>query len=842
MPSLTRAEATARAAIVSVTGYTIDLDLTGTDDTFRSRTVLTFEAEPGSFTFAELEPVELLSASLNGKPLDAGALSAERLTLPALAATNELVVEAVMRYSHSGEGLHRFVDPADGRVYTYAQMFLDGVRRVFPCFDQPDLKAPFTLTVTTPADWIVAANGELAGPVQDGVWRFGTTKPLSTYLASLIAGPYHACTDEHDGIPLAIYARQALKAELDEQAEEIFTITKQCLDRYHEIFDVRYPFGHYGQAFVPEFNFGAMENPGIVVLRDEYIFRSAVTDSEREQRAMVIAHEMAHQWFGDLVTMAWWDDLWLNESFAEYLGSRITAEATQFRDAWTTFAMQRKAWGIRADQRPSTHPVAPEEVADTAMALLNFDGISYAKGASVLRQLVTFVGDKAFLAGLNDHFAAHAYGNATLADLLAAVARASGRDLTGWADAWLRSAQVNTLRAEVERAADGTYEQVAIVQTAPEGYPTLRPHKLFAGLYDHGADGTVTLRKRVEVEIDPGADGERTVLAELAGEPAAGLLLINDGDLAYAKIRLDDASAEAVPMILPLLSDPLARAVLWSSMLDAVTDAERPVAELVTLVLAALPVEREVVVVEDVLATTRGLVNRYPTEEARPAALELLAQACDRLLAASEPGSSLRLAAMRGLVGATADTVRLKGWLAGDGVPEGVAIDDDLAWLILYRLVVLGAAGAQEIEARYQQDRSAFGEQWAARCRAAVPDAEAKARAWDYLINDPAASNRLLEATAQGFWHAEQLELITPYAERYFTDVPAMLARRGGMSGERVAVMAYPSVVVSEQTRQHAAALLAAPGTSSIMHRVVTDGDDDMRRALLARFAPSVPA
>src|SRR5690349_10411340 len=537
MPSLTRAEATARAATVTVTGYTIDLDVTAEGDTFRSRTVLRFTAEPGATSFVELEPAELLSATLNGAPVAAAALAGERLTLADLAGRNELVVEALMRYSNTGEGLHRFTDPADGRTYLYAPMFLDGARRIFPCFDQPDLKAPVTLAVTAPDGWLVAANGEAAGAAEGGRFQFAATKPLSTYFVSLIAGPYHARTDEHDGIPLALYCRQALAEHLDEQAAEIFTITKQCLDRYHQIFEVRYPFGHYQQAFVPEFNFGAMENPGLVVFRDEFIYRSAVTDSEREQRAMVIAHEMAHQWFGDLVTMAWWDDLWLNESFAEYLGTRITAEATAFTETWTTFAMHRKAWGMRADQRPSTHPVAPSDVDDTALALLNFDGISYAKGAAVLRQLVAWVGDEAFLSGLNEHFAAHAYGNATLADLLAAVSKASGRDLTGWADVWLRRAQVNTLRAEVERDADGRYAAVTLVQTAPDDYPTLRPHRIGIGLYDQGADGVVLRRRLVEVDIDPAVDGGRTPLPELTGEPAADLLLINDGDLTYAKIR-----------------------------------------------------------------------------------------------------------------------------------------------------------------------------------------------------------------------------------------------------------------------------------------------------------------
>jgi aminopeptidase N len=835
MPSLTRAEAIARAATVTVTAYEIELDLTGTGDTFRSRTVLRFAGEAGATTFVELEPAELISATLNGAPLDATALAEQRLALAGLAESNELVVDALMTYSNTGEGLHRFTDPADGRVYLYAHMFLDGARRIFPCFDQPDLKSPFTLSVTAPDGWLVAANGEPAGTATAGRWRLATTKPLSTYFVSLIAGPYHVRTGEHDGIPLALYCRQSLAEHLDEQAEEILTITGQCLDRYHEIFDVRYPFGHYQQAFVPEFNFGAMENPGLVVFRDEFIHRSAVTDSEREQRAMVIAHEMAHQWFGDLVTMAWWDDLWLNESFAEYLGTRITAEATRFTETWTTFAMHRKAWGMRADQRPSTHPVAPSDVDDTALALLNFDGISYAKGAAVLRQLVAWVGDEAFLAGLNEHFAAHAFGNATLADLLAAVQKASGRDLTAWADLWLRRAQVNTLRAEVRRDADDRYADVTIVQTAPEEYPTLRPHRIGVGLYDRAPDGTVARRRLVEVDLDPAVDGGRTPLPDLTGEPAADLLLVNDGDLTYAKVRLDDASADAVPMILPMLDDSLTRALLWSSTLDAVEDGERPVAELVTLVLAALPVEREVVLVEDVLRMTRALVDRYPTPETRPAALELLAQASDRLLTAAEAGSSRRLAGVRGLIGASIDAVRLRGWLDGEGVPEGVTVDDDLRWLILYRLVVLGAVGPDDIEATLAADRSAAGEQQAARCRAALPDSGAKARAWDLIINDTTSSNRILEATAHGFWQPEQLDLVTPYVQRYFAEMPGMLARRTGMSGERIAALAYPSLVVSAETRRLAADLLASPELSAILRRVVTDGDDDVRRALRAR-------
>jgi aminopeptidase N len=838
MSSLTRAEAAARAVIVDVDAYEIDLDLTGDAETFRSRTVVRFAAEPGSRTFVEFEPAELLSATLNGAALEPAALAGQRLALTGLAATNELVVEAAMGYSNTGEGLHRFVDPADDKVYLYGHMFLDGARRIFPCFDQPDLKATFTLSVTAPADWLVAAN---AAPTTSahGRWRFATTKPLSTYFVTLIAGPYHARTDEHDGIPLALYARASLAEYLEAEAAELFTVTRQCLDRYHQIFDVRYPFGLYQQAFVPEFNFGAMENPGLVVFRDEFIYRSAVTDSQRETRANVVAHEMAHMWFGDLVTMAWWDDLWLNESFAEYLGTRVAGEATRFTGTWTTFAMGDKAWGMRADQRPSTHAVAPTDVADTALALLNFDGISYAKGASVLRQLVAWVGDEAFLAGLNEHFAAHGYGNATLADLLHALSKASGRDLSGWAEVWLRRPQVNTLRTEITRDGDD-YASVAIVQSAPANYPTLRPHRLGVGLYDRAADGTVSLRRRIELDLDPAVDDGRTVVRELAGEKAADLLLLNDGDLTYAKIRLDDASLAAVPMILPLLNDSLARGVIWAATLDAVVDGERPVSELVTQVLAALPVETEVVIVEDVLKTTRGLVDRYSTPETRPAALSMIAQACDRMLAAA-PGGSRQLASARGLIGASTDVARLRGWLAGADVPPGLAVDTDLRWLVLYRLAVLGAAGPEAIDAEVERDRSATGEQWAARCRAALPSADAKAAAWTTLTSDTTVSNRIAESAAMGFWQPEQLALTAPYVERYFAEMPAMMTVRSGYSAERVALTAYPSLAVAPRTRQLAADLLARSDLSPILRRVVTDADDDVRRALESRFGTSAP-
>jgi aminopeptidase N len=830
MPSLTRAEAVARAALLTVESYEIDLDLTAGPETFRSITTIRFRAStPGADTFIELKPARLISATLNGGPIDPVELTENRLRLGALAASNELVVESDMAYSNTGEGLHRFTDPADGETYLYAMSFLDEGQRIFACFDQPDLKAPVRLRVTADPRWTVVGNGA-ATQVSPGRWECAATPPLASYFVTLLAGPYHAVHAEHDGIPLALYCRASLAEHLARDADELVAVTSACLDRFHELFGVRYPFGKYDQAFVPEFNAGAMENPGCVTFRDDYVFRSTPTEAEREVRAVTIAHEMAHMWFGDLVTMRWWDDLWLNESFAEYLGTRVTAEVTEFRQAWTSFAIKRKLWGYAADQRPSTHPVAPTEVADSARALLNFDGISYAKGASVLRQLVAWVGDDAFLAGLRAHFAAYAFGNASLADLLAALSEASGRDLSGWAELWLRRAQVNTLVPAVEVDPDGRYRSVAVVQSAPEAYPTLRPHRLVVGRYDL-ADGVAAARPPVEVDVD----GARTDVAALAGEPAADLLLLNDGDLTFAKVRLDDASSGGVPAALPALGDSLARALVWGAVIDSVRDAQRPARDLVALVESALPVETEAILVENVLATVRDLADRYLTPAERPDALARLSDVCSRVLATVAPGDPRQIPTARALVRNTVDAGLLRRWLAGAGAPAGVTVDDELRWRIVYRLAALGTAGPAEIDEQLAADRSALGEQWATRCRAALPDADAKAAAWRALIEDTSISNRLVEATAEGFWHPEQASSTGAYVERYFVDMPAMAARRTPWVTERAAESAYPRFAVAPATRAAAADLLRRTDLHPGLQRAVVDADDEMGRALAAR-------
>ena len=831
MRSLTMLEARSRAGLLTVDGYELDVDLTGGPDTFRSTTTVRFRATPGADTFIELRPHTLRAARLNGRQLDPATLAEGRLPLPGLAADNELVVEADYPYSRSSEGMHRFVDPADGKVYIYAQPSITQAPRFMACFDQPDLKAPVTLRVTADPQWLVRANG--AGrQVAPGRWEFAPTPPLATYLITLAAGPYHELRAEHDGIPLGLYARASLAGHLEREAPELFEVTAAGLDYYHDRFGIRYPFGDYDQVFAPEFSWGAMEFPGCVLIRDELVFRSAVTDSERERRAVLIAHEMAHMWFGDLVTMRWWDDLWLNESFADYLGWRVTAEATRFRTAAASYIVSRKSWGYAADQRPSTHPVAPTEVADTAQALANFDGISYAKGSAVLRQLVAWVGDEAFWAGLRSYFQTHAYGNATLADLLDALSKASGRDLTEWGEQWLRRSGVDTLRPEVEMDDAGRWRTVRITATGPDGQPATRPHRVAVGVYDE-VDGAVTRRAQVLVDV-PGTPGPVEVPA-LAGAPAGQLLLVNDDDLSYAKLRL--AGSGDPLTVLPRLADPQARALVWGAAWDACRDAELPASRLVELAAAALPHETHLPLYETMFATVCDqVVDRYLPPVRRPLALATMAGVARQVLSAAEPGSAWQLAGARGLIrcAGAEDVDWLREWLAGQ-VPDGLALDPDLRWLIVGRLAALGAAAEELIAAEEARDPSARGQQQALWCRAARPEPEAKAEAWRLITTDRTLSNRLLTAAAEGFWQPGQAELTAPYVARYFDEIGATAEWRSEQLLEAVTRAAYPRYVVSETTVATATAALATEGLHPVVRREIVDATDDLRRALAAR-------
>ncbi|MFJ3333601.1 aminopeptidase N [Streptomyces sp. NPDC086766] len=831
MSVLTRDEAQTRAQFLDVHRYTIDLDLTAGDETFDSLTVIRFTVRAGqdaTDTFVELKPAELRTATLDGQPLDPDSLVDNRLPLKNLApGAHELRVEAAMRYSRTGEGMHRFTDPTDGETYLYTQLFMDDVQRVFAAFDQPDLKAVFDLTVTAPEAWTVLANG-VTEHLGDGRWKAAPTPLISTYLVAVAAGPWHSVRTEHRGLPFGIHCRRSLAPHLDADADEILDITRACFDRYHEKFEEPYPFDSYDQAFVPEFNAGAMENPGLVTFRDEFVYRSAVTDTERQTRAMVVAHEMAHMWFGDLVTLKWWDDIWLNESFAEYMGYQTLTEATRFTDTWTDFGVARKAWGYDADQRPSTHPVAPEAVDDTASAMVNFDGISYAKGASALRQLVAWLGEKDFLAGINTHFTRHRFANAALADFIDSLAHHTDRDVHAWADSWLRTSGVDTLTAAVgTRPGEWTLDL---------GHQGNRPHRVTVGVYDRDlSDGrALVLRERYDTDVPQGAGPA----ARPGARPA--LVVPNDLDLTYAKIRLDEDSLETALRGLSGLPDGLTRAVVWNSLRDMVRDGDLAPADYLAAAAAHLPEEKDLAIVQGVLSfATAHITDRFLPAGRRTAALDTLTDLCRDLIRRTEDGDNpgLRLTAVRHLIDVSARPGTIAAWLSEGTVSGGPELDPELRWRILARLAVLGATDEDTIAAELARDPSATGQEGAARCRAALPDPDAKRVAWEAMFATDELSNYLFTATAQGFWQPEQADLVREYVPRYYEDAVAVAARRGPAIADAAGRYAFPAHAVDADTLDLGQTCLREADPIPALRRKLVDQLDDLARALRVRAA-----
>jgi aminopeptidase N len=854
--NLTHAEAVERARLLDVTSYDITVDLTS-EGTFRSRTELRFRcAEPGASTFVEVAAAALREATLNGAPLDTGSgWSAETgLTLPGLAAENTLVVEADFAYSSTGQGLTRSLDPADKQVYLHSQFEIADAQRVYACFDQPDLKSVYTWHVVVPADWRVVSNAPVARVDQgtpNKTVHFETSARMSTYVTALCAGPFHEVRRVHDGIDLGYLCRASMADYLD--ADDLHEITCQGFDFYHSQFGMRYPLPKYDQLWVPDFNAGAMENFGCVVHTDMFLFRSQVTDFEYEQRANTVLHELAHMWFGDLVTMRWWDDLWLNESFAEWASHWCNANATRFTDAWTTFLSVRKTWGYRQDQLSSTHPVY-SDMPDIEAVEVNFDGITYAKGASVLKQLVAYVGEESFVAGLRAYFTAHAWGNATFDDLLGALEggggaprsgaggvsqSACGRPLREFAAQWLETAQVNTLRPEVAIGPDGRYERVTVRQEAPADHPTLRTHRIRIGQYNLD-DGKLVRRDRLELDVT----GPETEVTSLVGAPAADVLLLNDDDLSYAKIRLDPRSMATVVDHLAGLDSSLSRALCWAAAWDMLRDAELPARSWLPLALQGLPAESDINLVTATLAQAGGALSYYADPAWAPEGWAKLAAAARAAARAATPGSGLQLAWARTYIRAARaeELAVLRGWLSGTGIPEGLVIDTELRWSILQALVAGGAADDEEIDAMLAADATASGEREAATARALRPTPEAKAEAWQSLTGDPALPNWQHRAILLGFWHPAQLVLTVPYVAAFHEVAADIWARRDGDQAREFLGLGYPTLHVSEATAAASEAWAADERHPAPARRLIAEGRDSIVRARAGRAADAAAA
>ncbi|MFD5078104.1 aminopeptidase N [Streptomyces sp. NPDC058371] len=846
--NLSRDEAQERAALLSVDGYEVSLDLrsavgdAGSEPrTFRSVTTIRFRCtEPGASSFADLIAPAVTAVSLNGRDLDPGAVfDGSRIRLDDLAADNELVVDAQCAYSRTGEGMHRFVDPEDGEVYLYTQYEPADSRRVFANFEQPDLKAPFRCDVRAPEGWVVWSNG--VGELADGVWRFAETKPISTYITSFAAGPYHYVTDRYsrtfdDGtkleIPLGAMCRKGLAPYFD--ADDVFLVTKQGLDFFHDHFDYPYPFGKYDQAFVPEYNLGAMENPGLVTFREEFIFRGKVTQASYEGRANVILHEMAHMWFGDLVTMEWWDDLWLKESFADFMGAFALVGATRFKNGWITFANRRKAWAYRADQLPSTHPITAD-IRDLQDAKLNFDGITYAKGASVLKQLVAYVGQDAFLEGARRYFKRHAYGNTRLGDLLSALEETSGRDLASWSRSWLQTAGVNSLTPQVILSADGRITELAVVQEAAESHPELRPHRVAVGLYKRTPEGTLERYARAEVDVD----GPRTVIGELVGAEAPELVLVNDDDLTYCKIRFDENSLATLRDRLGDLTDPLARALCWSALWNLTRDALMPARDFIDLVLRFAGRESDIGVLQMLHAWANSALTHYAAPTWRTEGGLLLAQGALKELRLAAPGSQEQLTWARffaRVASSEADLQLLAGLLEGTAKIDGLDVDQELRWAFLEPLTAHGVADESVLAAELARDDTASGKRHQVRCLAARPSAAVKAQAWASVVESDALSNALAEATIAGFDQPSQRELTAPYAPKYFAAIERIWAERSIQIGMDVVRGLFPDLQDSPGTLDATDAWLSAhEDAPPALRRLVLEARDDLARTLRAQ-------
>jgi aminopeptidase N len=861
--NLTREEAQQRASLLTVDSYEIDLDLSGAQEggTYRSVTTVRFDsAEDGAESFIDLVAPAVHQVVLNGKALDVAAVFRDsRIALPhLLAGQNELKVVADCAYTNTGEGLHRFVDPVDQQAYLYTQFEVPDARRVFASFEQPDLKATFQFTVKAPEGWTVISNSPTPEP-KDNVWHFEPTPRISTYITALIVGPYHSVHSSYqkDGqsVPLGVYCRPSLAEFLDSDA--IFEVTRQGFEWFQEKFDYDYPFAKYDQLFVPEFNAGAMENAGAVTIRDQYVFRSKVTDAAYETRAETILHELAHMWFGDLVTMEWWNDLWLNESFATY--TSIACQAyhpdSKWPHSWTTFANQMKTWAYRQDQLPSTHPIMAD-IRDLDDVLVNFDGITYAKGASVLKQLVAYVGQDEFFRGVQAYFKAHAFGNTRLSDLLGALEETSGRDLKTWSKAWLETAGINILRPEIEVSEDGYVTSFSVRQEAPalpvgakgavsdDAAPpcgTLRPHRIAIGCYDLDENGKLVRTSRIELDVD----GEHTDVPFPQNTRRPAVILLNDDDLSYAKVRLDEESLRVVTEHLGDFTESLPRALCWASAWDMTRDGELATRDYLSLVLSGIGKESDIGVVQSLQRQVKLAIDLYAAPEWREAGLTQWTDATLAHLRAAEPGSDHQLAWARAFA-ATARTPQqldlLQALLDGTESIESLAVDTELRWTFVERLAAVGQLDEDEIATEYERDKTAAGERHAATARAARPTAEAKEEAWASVVESDKLPNAMQEAVIAGFVQTDQRELLAPYTDKFFAAVKDVWESRSHEIAQQIAVGLYPSLQVSQATLDATDAWLASAEPNAALRRLISESRSGVERALKAQAADAAAA
>ncbi|RSX55578.1 aminopeptidase N [Bifidobacterium dolichotidis] len=854
--NLTRTEAEERKEIVQAPiHYNVALDLTRGPKDFLSTTTIEFGAERGVTTFLDLIANNVESIELNGKQLDpAIAFADNRIELADLDERNTVTVVASCQYSNTGEGLHRSVDPSDGNIYMYSQFEVPDARRVYAVFDQPDLKASFDFSVVAPQSWIVTSNmpvaetepldrmtvpGTMGDHADEATKRvvFETTPTMSSYLTAICAGPYaewHTEYANEDGrtVPMAMYCRQALKDAMAKDVDYLFDITKKGFAFYAKTWGVPYPYAKYDQIYVPEYNAGAMENIGMVTIRDSYVFGSKVTDALAERRVVTVLHELAHMWFGDYVTMKWWNDLWLNESFAEFTSTLATAEATDWKDAWATFCSGEKSWGLNQDQLSTTHPiVAP--INDLNDTYVNFDGITYAKGASVLKQLVAYVGRDRFFEGINAYLNRYAYSNATLADLLHELEGTSGRDLTTWSQLWLEQSGINTMTTELVTS-DGEEEKIAelaLVQTAPVEHNVLRPHRLAIGFYNEDeATGKIVRTDRIELDVD----GDRTVVEEAAGKPMPAFLLTNDDDLTYTKLRFDAKSLQFALDNLYRFDDALARAVIWLSLWDMTRDGELPAEQFIATSLKALGTEHESTTFRYALQQIATTVWHYTNPAKRTEIAEHVAQELWKLAAAAEAGSDEQFQLANayltyGVKGDEEFVNNARGLLDGRIVLSGLEIDNNFRWAIISALAAVDAMSDDEVNKELAANETTENREFALGARAKRPTAEAKDWAFEQALRNMDLTNSQLEAVANGFSATPDVELANAYVDRFFNELDWIWKNRTFHMAEALIEGLYPVYADPKKLVEAGEAWLGSHA----------DADNALKRMVLANVESS---
>ncbi|WP_203736110.1 aminopeptidase N [Catellatospora chokoriensis] len=833
---LSRAEARERARLLDIHSYRVELDLSAalSQETFPSITEVRFACEGPATSFIDLRAVAVHSVVLNGMHLSPSEVCRDgRITLPELAAENVLCVVAYCAYSRDGAGMHRFVDPADGFTYLYTQFEVAEASRVFAVFDQPDLKAPFTFTVTTPPGWVVVGNAPAPAPrrLSDGseVHAFAPTRRIPSYVVAVAAGPYSVVRDTHREadreIPLALYCRASLTPWLD--AGEIFPVLRRGLGQLRDLIGHDYPFEKYDHVFVPEFNSSAMENAAAVTMRDQFLFRSRATGAALAKREMVILHELAHMWFGDLVTIRWWGDLWLNESFATYFALVCQSGADDMHgdSVRAAFAAFDKNRAYLQDELPSAHAIAAdvEHIADVEGT---FDSITYVKGAAVLRQLSAAVGATAFRQGIHAYLREHAWGNADVDDLLRAIEGASSHDLATWSEAWLRTAGVDMLRPEVAVDGDGTITSFTVAKT-----PSPRSHQIAVGLYDISSRGLLVLAERIQVAVH----GDRTEVPGLRGRRRPALMVLNDGDQSYARTRMDPVSLTALTRHIGGLADPVTRALCWAMVWDMTRNGELAATAYLDLLIAGADREGELEVLGSLQHNAKVALNLYADPDTASAQRVRWADHCLDRLRRTAPGSDRQLAWFHAFaaVARSEPQVRVLHDLL-DGLPviEGMAVDHERRWAALHRLAATGHIDRAAIAAEVHRAPTASALLHAAAATAALPEAEAKADAWA-AIGSSGTGNAERRALIAGFCQPEQSRLLEPYVRRYFAGLGG-LWHSPDEAAQRAAAGLFPSYVLSSATLAAADEWLAQPGSEPALRRVVLEGRARVERALNA--------